>query len=179
MIGKVYTIPPQPPVPENTRYFTAGVVTIGVEYRDVDPDGLVATYQDRPEQLAELLARSPAGGFSDEGVSLHICDAKSGHEYLRFDVFDGDPHYHYVSSGPDIVNNVIEFDPDANGDMLVWTIDRIRFRLGPMLERAGGGHLVAHLDQTTIDAGMAEVSELAQRAQQAHRAFHQGEIPRK
>ena len=96
MIGKVYAIPPQPVDPENTRWFAAGVITIGVEYRDVDPEGLVETYKDNPDQLAELIERSPEGGFSDEGVSLHVAETDGGHEYLRFDVFDDEPHYHYI-----------------------------------------------------------------------------------
>ena len=91
MIGKTYSIPPQPPVPGNLITFEAGNISIGVEYRDLDPEGLVATYRDNPAHLAELLDRSPEGGFTDEGVSLHVFDAADGHEYVRFDVFDGDP----------------------------------------------------------------------------------------
>ena len=165
MVGKVYAIAPQPPVPEHTRYFPAGVVTIGVEYRDVDPDGLVATYRDRPEQLAELLAESPDGGFSDEGVSLHVCDAADGYEYLRFDVFDAEPHYHYVHRADHVVNHVVDFDPVAHGDMLPWALDCIRHRLGPMLAEAGAGHLVAGLDAAALDRALAEVGPLAARAQ--------------
>ena len=30
MIGKVYGMPPQPPVAENTHWFDAGVLAIGV-----------------------------------------------------------------------------------------------------------------------------------------------------
>src|SRR5205823_5196386 len=43
MIGKVYGIPPQPPVEENTRHFAAGAVSFGVEYRDLDPESLEET----------------------------------------------------------------------------------------------------------------------------------------
>ena len=52
MVGKVYGIPPQPPVEENTRTFPAGAVTFGVEYRDLDPEGLEETYKDNPQYLA-------------------------------------------------------------------------------------------------------------------------------
>ena len=44
MIGKVYTMPPQPPVAENTQWFDGGVLAIGVEYRNVDPANLQGTY---------------------------------------------------------------------------------------------------------------------------------------
>jgi hypothetical protein len=164
MIGNVYAIPPQPPVAEHTRYFEAGNLSIGVEYRDLDPDGLVETYQDNPAYLAELLERSPAGGFSDEGLSFHVCGAEDGHEYLRFDVFDNEPHYHYNHPGTEVVNNVIDFDTSANGDMLPWALERIERRLPEMLQEAGGEHLVAGLDPVSIGAALSQVRAVAARA---------------
>jgi hypothetical protein len=170
VIGKVYAIAPQPVDPENTRWFPAGVITIGVEYRDVDPDGLVATYRDRPDQLAELIEKSPEGGFSDEGVSLHVAETDGGHEYLRFDAFDDEPHYHYIHRSDVVVNNIIDFDTVAHGDMLSWALDRIRTRLPEMLAEAGGGHLVAGLDQATVHEVVDVVEPLARQARQTFRA---------
>lgn len=170
MIGKTYAMPPQPPVEENTRTFPAGNLSLGVEYRDLDPEGLIATYRDNPAHLAELLERSPEGGFTDEGVSLHVCDAETGHEYLRFDCFDDDPHYHYNHGGPEIVNNVIEFDVAAHGDMLRWALDCIRTRLPEMLTEAGGGHLVADLDAEAVGQALGHVSDIAYEAQARTRA---------
>jgi hypothetical protein len=170
MIGKTYAIPPQPPVPENLTTFAAGNLSIGVEYRDLDPEGLVATYRENPAHLAELLARSPEGGFTDEGVSLHVFDAGDGHEYVRFDVFDGDPHYHYNHRGPEVVNNVVEFDVVAHGDMLPWALGRIRTRMPEMLTEAGGTHLVAGLDHKAIARALDQVAEIAERAQSTSRA---------
>ena len=37
--------------------------------------------------------------IEDEGVSLHVCDGETGAEYLRFDVFVKEPHYHYIVPG--------------------------------------------------------------------------------
>jgi hypothetical protein len=170
MIGKVYAIPPQPPVAENTRYFPAGNLAIGIEYRDLDPQGLIASYRDDPAQLAELLERSPEGGFSDEGVSLHVCGAEDGHEYIRFDVFLSDPHYHYNHRGAEIVNNVIEFDVAAHGDMLPWALGCVRSRLGTMLPEAGGSHLVDGLDPGAIAAALEQLEPLAEQAQAVARA---------
>ena len=79
-----------------TTSFPRARSTFGVEYRDVDPESLRATYAGNAEQLAELEARSPEGGFFDAGVSIHVCGADDGYEYLRFDCFDDEPHYHYV-----------------------------------------------------------------------------------
>jgi hypothetical protein len=169
-VGVVYGIPPQPPDAANTRYLPAGAVTIGVEYRTVDPEALVATYEHDPEQLRELLERSPAGGFTDEGVSLHVCGTDDGHEYLRFDVFDDEPHYHYVHAGSEVVNNVVAFDEVAHGDMLTWALGCIRDRLPAMLEHAGGGHLVPQLDHALVGRVVDEVAVLAADAQRDIRA---------
>jgi hypothetical protein len=167
VIGKVYAIPPQPHAPGNTKLVPAGAVTFGVEYRDLDPEMLRATYADNPDHLAELEERSPEGGFTDEGVSIHVFDAEDGHEYVRFDVFEGEPHYHYnhkVGPGGEVVNNIIDFDVVAHGEMLPWVLAALRTRLPALLENAGGGHLVVRLDQASIDAAVDQVAALAEEA---------------
>ena len=161
MIGKVYGIPPQPLVAEHTRFVPAGNLRLGIEYRSLDPDSLVETYKHDAAQLAEMLERSPEGGFTDEGLSLHVCGAEDGHEYVRFDVFDGEPHYHYNHPGPEVINNVIDFDTTAHGDMLPWALACLRARLPAMLTEAGGGALVDGLDQAAIDAAVDELTALA------------------
>jgi hypothetical protein len=173
MIGKVYNIPPQPPVAENTRYLPAGAITFGIEYRDVDPETLAATYAGDAKQLAELEEKSPEGGFTDEGVSIHVCGTDDGHEYVRFDVFDDEPHYHYIHrtpSGAEVVNNVIDFDSAAHGDMLPWAIECLRTRLPEMLAEADGGHLVPQLDSEVVGRVVDEVQQIAEQAQRARRA---------
>jgi hypothetical protein len=172
-IGNVYGIVPQPPDPAHTRWIAAGVVTIGVEYRDVTPEALLDLYGDDPDQLAELLEKSPEGGFADEGVSLHVSGADDGHEYLRFDVFDGEPHYHYVhkvAPGGEVVNQVVDYDVAAHGEMLTWALECIRARLPVMLPLAGGADLVDELDPGALEAALAEVGPLARAAQATSRA---------
>lgn len=171
-VGVVYGIPPQPPVAANTRMLEAGALRIGVEYRDVDPAALRATYAGNAAQLAELEAKSPVGGFSDEGVSVHVFDAEDGHEYLRFDLFDGEPHYHYNHRpGPagEAVNNVVPFDVTAGGDMLEWAFERLRTRLPQMLAKAGGGHLTPRVDQAALEPVLAEARALAVAAREGYR----------
>jgi hypothetical protein len=159
MIGKVYAIQPQPPVEENMRYFDAGALRLGVEYRALDPESLVETYKDRPDELAEMLEKSPEGGFADEGVTVHVFDATDGHEYLRFDMFDDEPHYHYVHKTTDgsIVNNVIDFDVPSHGDMLPWVLRSLRTRLPNMLEEAGAHVLAGKVDPATVDRALVDV----------------------
>jgi hypothetical protein len=171
MIGKVYNIPPQPPVAEHSHELPAGPLTFSVEYRNVDPGALRATYAANAAHLAELDARSPEGGFTDEGVSIHVCGTDDGHEYLRFDVFDDEPHYHYVHHSADgnVVNQVIDFDTVADGDMLSWAIERLRSRLPEMLTAAGGSHLAARLDMSAIAPVIDEVAAMAEQARTARR----------
>jgi hypothetical protein len=165
MTGTTYSIPPQPPVAANNHLFPAGALTFGVEYRDVDPESLRETYAGNAEQLAELEARSPEGGFSDNGVSIHVCGTDDGYEYLRFDVFDDEPHYHYIHRHDDgtIENQVVDFDPIVGGDMLPWAIRCLRYRLIEMLEAAGAGRLVDRLDSSTIGDVLGQVIMTAER----------------
>jgi hypothetical protein len=168
-IGKVYNVHPMPPDPGATRWLPAGVLTIGVEYREVDPAALEATYSGDADDMAEIEEKSPPGGFSDEGVSIHVCGTEDQHEYLRFDVFVDEPHYHYVDRSGE-VNNVIDFDVHAHGEMLPWTIAALRHRLPQMLPHAGGAHLVAGIDDAVLGPVVDEVAALAERAQAAQRA---------
>ena len=169
MPGVVYNVQPQPPVEENTRWFPAGVVTIGVEYRELDPESLAETYSGNAADMAEILENSPEGGFTDEGVSLHVRGTDDGHEYVRFDVFDGEPHYHYVRPTGDH-NNVVTFDPVADGEMLPWAVDRLKTRLGEMLSEAGGAAIASRLDLVLVDKVVDEVATIAEQAQAAQRA---------
>jgi hypothetical protein len=166
-IGTVVGIPIQPPVPEHNHELEAGVLTFGVEYRDLDPASLEATYAGNEAHLAELRETSPEGGFADRGVSIHVRGTADGHEYLRFDAFDDNPHYHYfhrVPEGAPVINNFIEFDAVALGDMVDWAIDRLRTRLAPMLTEAGGGGLVPQLDHELIGSALEQVAAMAKRA---------------
>jgi len=176
-IGKVYNIAPQPHDESNTQWIDAGVVRIGVEYRDVSPEDLEALYSRDAAELAELREKSPVGGFSDEGVSLHIAGTVDGHEYLRFDVFDGEPHYHYVHKvvlGGEVTNQVIDFDAAAEGDMLEWALARIATRLPQMLTAAGGAELAGMINQSELSAALDQVARLATAAQSAYRAGRDG-----
>ncbi|MGA8369001.1 MAG: hypothetical protein WB765_02630, partial [Acidimicrobiales bacterium] len=111
-------------------------------------------------------------------VSLHVCGAEDGHEYLRFDAFDGGPHYHYNHRGIEIVNNVIDFDVAAHGDMLPWALECIRSRLDAMLAQAGGADLVGRLDHHAIASALSEVEPLAVEAQAAARTRHATSVHR-
>jgi len=166
--GVVYNVQPQPPVAEDTTWYPAGAVTFGVEYRVVDPAALAATYGDDAVAMAEIVEKSPAGGFSDTGVSIHVNGTADGHEYLRFDVFDGEPHYHYVWPSGDH-NNVVPFDPVAHGGMLPFAIGCLRSRLGEMLRHAQGAAVADALDPAVQGPVIDEVEAAAVAALAAQR----------
>jgi hypothetical protein len=170
--GVVYQIPPEPPDPQGTRWFPAGAVTFGLEYREIDPEGLAAAYAHDPDQLAELEALSPEGGYEACGVSIHVKGSEDDHEYLRFDVFDDDPHYHYVRPGGGH-NHWVPFDPIAGGDLLPHAITCLRERLAAMLTEAGGEKIAAQLDPATQAPKIDELERLAYEVRERQRAKQQ------
>ena len=76
----------------------------------------------------------------DNGASIHVLGREDGHEYLRFDLFEQGPHYHYIDLGGK-EQTIIDFDRVALGEMLPWALAQLRDRIIPMLERAGGEKL--------------------------------------
>ena len=135
MVGTTYNVQPMPPDPASTDWLDVAPLRIGVEYRKVDPEALAATYGADDADMAEIEAHSPEGGFTDEGISIHVV-ADDGHEYVRFDVFDDEPHYHYVDKVAG-TNTVVDFDPVAHGAMKPWMLHQLRHGLGDMLRHAG------------------------------------------
>jgi hypothetical protein len=164
-IGTVYTVMPIPPEEEVTTYVAAGAVTLGVEVRVVDDALVGAQFKDAtPEQQAEIAANKPAN-LNDGGVSVHVCSSVDRTEYLRFDCFRIEPHYHYISSSGDS-QEIIKFDTVANGDMLEWAIGRITTRLPEMLRRAGATQLAGKVDAAAIQRVVPEFRAACDEARQ-------------
>jgi hypothetical protein len=162
MTGTVYTVAPIPPDPEHTTWVEAGALRIGVEYRVLDDAELEENYEGR--DMEEIRAALQDRTVQDNGVSIHVAGAQDGHEYLRFDLFEQDPHYHYIEPSGER-QTVVQFDRVAMGEMLPWALGQLRHRLPQMLERAGGKDLVPKLDRASLDAGIARVEALARSAQ--------------
>lgn len=90
-----YNVMPIPPVEARTTYFEFGSLRLGVEYRRLTDAVtaaavLVAAAGDERGQTTDL---------DDRGVSIHVFGHQDGEdrEFLRFDCFVEDPHYHYIS----------------------------------------------------------------------------------
>jgi hypothetical protein len=161
-----YSVMPIPPVEANTRWFSAGALRIGVQYRVLDDAVVAAT--DAQLGAANGTERGQTTGLDDRGVALHVCAEQDGEwrEFLRFDCFQEDPHYHYVSHR-ERKNEMVHLDPIADGDALAWALERIRTRLPQMLARAGGADVVARLDARALEEALPRVAEAAYRARYA------------
>jgi hypothetical protein len=167
-----YDIMPIPPVEAQSECFDAGPVTIWVEYRLLD-DAIAAAHT-----VVEGFEGS-VESIDDRGVSLHVFGepAPGGEriEYLRFDCFDEDPHYHYVSYEHQ-TNEMVHLEKAAMGDPLEWALERIRTRLPQMLQRAGASGLAARVEAPCVEEVLPKVAEAAYRARFAHddAAIHAG-----
>lgn len=168
-VGVVYSMQPEPPDDANTRWFEAGAIRLGLEYRVVDPERLAEAYAGSAEDMAELAANSPDGGFSDCGVSIHVVGTEDRHEYLRFDAFEDDPHYHYVRPTRDY-NHWVPFDAVAGGDILDFTFRCLRERLPAMLSHAGGASIAERLDRERLAPALEEIERIAYATREQQRA---------
>jgi hypothetical protein len=158
-----YSVMPIPPVEANTRWFDAGAVRIGVQYRLLDD--AIAAAADAQLEGAAGGERGQTTGLDDRGVALHVVAHQDGEwrEFLRFDCFQEDPHYHYVSQRAR-KNEMVHLDPIADGDALAWALERIRTRLPQMLARAGAADVAARLDARALEEALPRVAEAAYRA---------------
>ena len=163
----VYDIPPIPPDPQHTHYLDAGAVKLGLEYRTLDDEELDTQYADDPESREKLEKVKPEE-LQDQGVSIHVVGSDDDHEYIRFDVFDNGPHYHYIRKGV-VENKIVDFDPVAMGEMLPWALSQLREKLPVMLRHAGGDEVAGRLDANLLSTRVEELAALAERALRAQR----------
>ncbi|HEX5065593.1 MAG TPA: hypothetical protein VFY49_05735 [Myxococcota bacterium] len=159
-----YDLMPIPPIEAHTQWFDAGAVRFGVEYRLLT-DAIAAAAE---VEAATGTDRADPASFDDRGVSIHVegRDAQGALEYLRFDCFEEDPHYHYVSWSARS-NEMLHIDAIAEGDPLAWALERLRTRLPEMLARAGAAHIAKQLDARRIADVLPQVAEAAYRARRA------------
>ena len=164
MPGTVYTVPPIPPDPKHTTWIEGGALRFGVEYRRLDDAELAANYEGAA--MDEIQAALKTDTVEDNGVSVHVLGSQDGHEYLRFDCFEREPHYHYIEPSGER-QTIVDYDRAAMGEMLAWTLHQLRTRLAPMLEYAGGGALVPDVDTARLETALREVEKLAREAEAA------------
>lgn len=132
-----------PIMDHHSTYLDAGPISIAVERRALGSD-------------KSRMVRGP---------SVHIFSFDRKREFLRFDMFGGELHYHYILDGPQH-NIVWGYDEDANGPMLDWVIASLRERLPAMLRRSGEVELAARVERDGWDTSvLSEVERLAREAE--------------
>jgi hypothetical protein len=180
-IGSEWDMLPTPIDPENTQYFPAGPLSIGLEYRRGGSQSTLVNFRDTPGKIQELIAsfKERDEPTQDRGVSFHICDGATGTEYVRLDAFDDGPntqgpHYHYIHPEEGSMT-VVRFDESAQGPMFDWALELLSKhgdRLAPMLRRAGADALADQVEQEldTVVAALPAIADEAKRADLDNRA---------
>jgi hypothetical protein len=144
--------------PRATTFVAAGPITFGIEPRVFDPVAEAAKLT-----AEEIAAAGPDALFHsdqvDSGVCVHVFATEGLAEYLRFDCFNDEPHYHYIVPGRG--NMLVRFDRVANGPMLDWTLRTLRGRLPEMLTQLGAENLAAALKPKELERALDEVQRVA------------------
>jgi hypothetical protein len=175
LVGQWFPFLPAPLAPEDTEWIPAGAVRIGVEYRKVTIDDVPEAARHDPNLAAEIDRIKSNVGEALAGICLHVSGSLDDHEYLRFDCFEHDPHYHYIvrgDGGPrQERQRVVPFDQIANGKMLPWAIDRIRTNLPTMLRQVNGDIVADQIDPAVVAEAVNKAAALAEVAlQRSHAA---------
>lgn len=121
---------------------TAGPITFVIEHRVVAQNGVEAG-----------------------GPTVRVLGSDDDHEYLRFDLFNVSPHYHYEPPAGE--ERVLMLDTVAEGDAVSWGMARLRARLRPMLVESGGQRLADALDGEVLARAVDDVESLARTRQGA------------
>ena len=156
--GNRYEQLPIPMVSEHCIPVDAGAVQLVVESRRLTNAILRDTYGREAE---------PDISFDDFGATLHVCGTADGLEYLRFDCFENEPHYHYIEPAAG-ANTVVRIDELAVGDPIDFSLACVEHHLPDMLRNCGDAGLAddvaGQLDR--VAAAVAAVRELMTKARQ-------------
>jgi hypothetical protein len=156
-LGRSYEVMPIAMVPEACTDVNAGPLVFVVEGRTLTDDAILtdAAAQGRLDAIEQ------PDGVHDGGMSVHVLGAADRLEYLRFDCFENEPHYHYIRNDEQL-NIVVRFDTFAEGDPQAWMLGRLADRLPEMLEHAGATELAEAVRAAPdeVAAGVAGVERL-------------------
>lgn len=159
-MGRKNFVEPIAPVEAATIRIPAGPVTFGLEMRQLSPAIVSDFYQGRAdEEAVQDLVDHRERGVGDDGPTIHVFGTGDGLEYLRFDCFHNEPHYHYMKPHEDF-HVVYEIDVVAAGDPFEWATSRIRYRLDDMLRESGGAKLADQINEQEVGAAMDSLQRL-------------------
>ena len=153
-LGRSYDVMPIPMDPAFCVEVSAGPLVFVVESRRLSDEAINvnALERDHPDQTYDT-------GIDDGGACVHVLGAEDSLEWLRFDCFDLEPHYHYVRNEAQS-NQVVRFDQFAEGDPQVWTLQRLRSNLPAMLRYAGAEQLADQVTGSDLTVAVDEVAAI-------------------
>ena len=156
--GNRYDRLPIPMVEEHCIPVDAGAVQLVIESRRLTNAIVEETYQ------GEIAGGIP---FDDGGATLHVLGTDDGLEHLRFDCFEGEPHYHYIDHGTG-GNTVVRIDELAVGDPIEFSLACVEQHLPDMLGNCGVPALAVEVQgrMGEVHAAMKEVRALMLKAQE-------------
>jgi hypothetical protein len=156
--GNRYDQLPIPMVTEHCIPVDAGAVQLVVESRTLTNEIIQATFRDDVVVDAAI-------PFDDYGATLHVCGTADGLEYLRFDCFENEPHYHYIEQANG-ANTVVRIDELAVGDPIDFSLACVEHHLPDMLRHCGVAGLADKVagEPDKVHAAVADVRELMQKA---------------
>ncbi len=159
-----YSVMPIPPSEAHSTSFQIGSIRLSVEYRRLT-DAIAAAVQ---LESADGNERGQTTELDDRGVSVHVFGMQDGEEreFLRFDCFEEDPHYHYIS-WRDKSNEMLHMDPVAMGDPVGFALDCIEQRLPALLVRAGASEVASDVDVAALRKVLPKVRDEATRLRRA------------
>jgi hypothetical protein len=157
--GNRYDQLPIPMVTEHCIPVDAGAVQLVVESRKLTNEIIGDTYHGAVD------AGIP---FDDFGATLHVCGTADGLEYLRFDCFENEPHYHYIEQAVG-ANTVVRIDELAVGDPIDFSLACVEHHLADMLRHCGVAGLADTVagEPDKVITAVAEVRELMKKARYA------------
>ena len=94
----------------------------------------------------------------DRGPSLRIYGDVEGKpvQLLRFDCFEGQPHFHYDPEGK---NNQLRMDKANVSDPIAWSMDYLRGNITSLVRIAGYSTLAEQLDEAVLSAVLPTVEK--------------------
>ena len=174
VVGTVYGIPPQPPVePSTPRRSPRARSRFGVEYRDLDPESLRATYAGnaaaarRARERARPKAGSPTTGVTDPRLRTRTTGtstcASTCSTTSRTTTTSTAPARRHRREQRRRLRPVRARRHAAVGDRA------LRTRLAEMLEHAGGADVAARLDPQVVDRAIDDVATPRPRGRRVRR----------
>ncbi|MGI9433036.1 MAG: DUF7700 domain-containing protein [Myxococcota bacterium] len=155
-----YSVMPIPATEANTTFFSAGAIRLGVEFRELTDAVAAAAVL----ESASGDERGQTTELDDRGVSIHVFGHQDGEEreFLRFDCFLEDPHYHYIS-WRERRNEMLHMDPIMSGDPVEFALECIGRRLPSLLARAGAPDVASAVDLAQVEQALPAVRAAAMR----------------